>query len=153
MKRFKVYLAGPISGLTYDGAQDWREHVGNKLNTADTGIIGYSPLRAKQYLREYGVIEQSYEATPLSTDKGITARDRNDVKTSDVVLFNFLGASRISIGTCIELGWADAYRIPMVLVIEKENNPHDHPIARDVCGFRTGSLDEAVQIVKRILLP
>ena len=31
-----VYLAGPISGLTYDGVVDWREAVAREL--ADVGI-------------------------------------------------------------------------------------------------------------------
>lgn len=149
---YKVYLAGPISGLTYDEGQDWRDYTIKKFNQESPSIIGYSPLRAKQYLRDYGVLEQSYEH-PMSTDKGITARDRNDVKTSDVVIFNFLGASRVSIGTCIELGWADAYRVPSVLVIDRKNNPHDYPMIREFCGWRTDNLDQAVDIVKRILLP
>ena len=40
-----VYLAGPITGLTYDGATDWRHAVAADLNSV--GIKGLSPMRGK----------------------------------------------------------------------------------------------------------
>jgi nucleoside 2-deoxyribosyltransferase len=145
----KVYLAGPISGLTYDQGQDWREYVASLL--AARGIEAFSPLRAKGYLRSVGVIEQGYEDTPLSTDHGITTRDRWDVQTADAVLFNLLGARRVSIGTMIEYGWADAHRIPIITVIEPKGNIHEHPMLRDVTGFRVATLLEGIEILDRIL--
>jgi len=149
---FKVYLAGPISGLAYDEAQDWRIKVIQQL--ASLGITGYSPLRAKSYLREYGKLEQGYEQHPLSSDRGITSRDSFDVRTADAVLFNLMGAtSRVSIGTCIEYGWASAFNKPIVTAIEDSGNIHDYPMVREVTGFRTHSLEDAVQIISRILLP
>ena len=36
----------------------------------------------------------------------------------DVVLMYLIGAKKVSIGTMIEAGWADAYRKPVVLVLE-----------------------------------
>lgn len=43
-----VYLAGPISGLTFDDAQDWRGHAATFL--ASRGVVGLSPLREKHKL-------------------------------------------------------------------------------------------------------
>ena len=149
---FKVYLAGPISGLTYDQGQDWRQYAVKRFAELSPEIKAYSPLRAKEYLRAYGQLEQGYEQHPLSSEKGITTRDRNDASWSDLIIFNLLGAKRVSIGTCIEIGWADSHRVPMVLVIEKEGNPHDYPIIREVCGFRTDSLDDGINIARGILL-
>jgi nucleoside 2-deoxyribosyltransferase len=145
----KVYLAGPISGLTYDNGQGWREFVCTRL--AERNIEGFSPLRAKGYLKTKGVIEQGYEDTPLSTDHGITTRDRWDVQTADAVLFNLLGAERVSIGTMIEYGWADARRLPIITVIEPKGNIHEHPMLRDVTGFRVATIEEAIEILDRIL--
>jgi hypothetical protein len=45
-----VYLAGPISGLNYDGATEWR--IGFAGALAEVGIKGLSPMRAKEYLRD-----------------------------------------------------------------------------------------------------
>ena len=152
----KVYLAGPISGLTYDQGQDWRALIASQLQ--EKGILGYSPLRAKAYLKQYGVLEQSYQTKEqplscLSSDRGITHRDRWDVMTSDAVLFNFLGAERVSIGTCIEIGWADAFRKPMVIVMEPTGNLHDYPMIREVAGWRVPTLEDGVTILDRILNP
>lgn len=145
-----VYLAGPISGLTLRHATDWRESVRRKLRTP---IVGLSPLRFKQYLcGEKSLASMGYEGHPLSTPAGITSRDRFDCQRADVVLFNFLGADRVSIGTCIEIGWADAARRPMVAVMEP-GNVHDHAIVRAAVPFVVGSVDEAVDLIHAILLP
>jgi nucleoside 2-deoxyribosyltransferase len=148
--RGKVYLAGPISGLTYGGAENWRIQFSAAV---DQRIACFSPLRSKDFLTQHGVIEGSYPYNPLSTDQGITARDRNDCTTADLVLFNLLGADRISVGTMIELGWADANRIPAVLVMEPNGNPHDHPMVRQTTQFRVDNLGDAVKLVNTILLP
>lgn len=152
----KVYLAGAISGLTYDEGQDWRHEAVELL--AAHGIVGFSPLRAKDYLKNHGVLEQSYyiknqPCATLSTDRGIITRDRWDVSSADAVLFNLLGAKRVSIGTCIEMGWADAWRKPTVFVLEPEGNVHEHPMVREVTGFRVSSLEEGIQVLVRILNP
>jgi nucleoside 2-deoxyribosyltransferase len=80
-------------------------------------------------------------------------RDRYDVMSSDVVLFNLLGTTTVSIGTCIEFGWADAFRKPVVLVMEPEGNLHDHPMVREAAGYIVPTLDEAVQVLDCILNP
>lgn len=152
----KVYLAGAISGLTYGEGQSWRDYTVSAL--AVRGINGYSPLRAKEYLKEVGVIEQSYQGlqqplAALSTDRGIMTRDRYDVASCDAMLVNLLGSGqRISIGTMIEFGWADAWRKPTVVVME-EGNLHDHPMLREATGFLVRDLEAGIEIISRILNP
>ena len=109
-----VYLAGPISGTSYGESTDWRESIAEKIypHTA------LSPMRGKSYLSSEAAIADSYD-TPLSCAKGIITRDRWDVERCDIVLVNLLGASRVSIGTMMEIAWADAYRKPVVLVMEE----------------------------------
>jgi len=58
----------------------------------------------------------------------------------------------VSIGTMIEAGWADSYRKPIVLVMEEEGNVHDHAILNEAVGFRVGSLEAGVNIVRALLL-
>jgi nucleoside 2-deoxyribosyltransferase len=146
----KIYLAGPISGLTFEEGSDWREQA--KIRLAQNGLKGFSPLRAKQYLTGQGVLTGSYEQYPLSTAKGITTRDRYDVMSSDAVLFYLKGAKTISIGTCIELGWADAFRKPAVVVMDK-NDIHQHPMVTETTGYIVTSLEDAILLLERILLP
>lgn len=152
--KFLVYTAGPITGLSYEGCTDWREYVADSLSTISDGRIEcLSPMRSKSYLRGPNPIGDSYEGTILSSQKGITARDRYDCTRSDLVFVNMLGAQRVSIGTVMEIAWADMNRIPIVLVMEKENNMHDHAMIREACPFRVTSLHEGMDVTNSILCP
>jgi hypothetical protein len=53
----------------------------------------------------------------------------------------------------IEIGWADAHRIPIILVMEKEGNIHDHPMVRECVSFRVETLDEAMAVAEAVLMP
>jgi len=152
-----VYLAGPISGLSYTEATNWRQEVTNQL--LRSGIKALSPLRAKVYLRECTQIADHYSDddidktafTNMSTSRGITTRDRFDCLNCDVLFVNLLGTKKVSIGTVMEIAWADALRKPIVLVIEDEDNLHDHAMIRECVGFRVPTIREGVEIVKAIL--
>ncbi len=144
-----VYLAGPITGLTYAGCTDWRDHASDEL--AKHGITCYSPMRAKEYLSSKGKLIGSYEDHPTATAKGITSRDRFDVQTCDLVIMNLLGAERVSIGTMIEVGWADAWRKPIVLATEKQNI-HTHPMLSEIASFTVHSLADAIAVTRAILI-
>lgn len=148
-----VYLAGPIAGSGYDTVTGWREEAVSEL----WPIKVMSPMRAKQHFKGQVLDVHDYELkgqyeVAISSDKGIVTRDRNDVTTCDLVLMNLLGAKRVSIGTMVELGWADAARIPLVLVMEEEN-VHNHPFVRNIPGFWVDNLADAYKLVKAILLP
>lgn len=148
---FLVYLAGPIAGLTYKDGQSWRDYVAQNVPQE---IRTISPLRAKEVeLARVGIIEDAYENNPLTSTTGITSRDRFDCMRADAVLFNMLGAKKVSIGTCIEFGWADACRKPIILVMEDEGNLHEHAMVRGVTGWRVNSLDKGIALLEAILLP
>lgn len=152
-----VYLAGPISGLSYNESTSWRDSVTEALR--QSSIKAISPLRAKVYLRELGPIKDAYEQDDLagqayvnmSTERGITSRDRFDCMNCGVLFVNLLGTSKVSIGTCMEIAWADAKRIPIVLVIDQKDNLHDHAMIRDCISFRASNIKDGVDIVKAIL--
>jgi nucleoside 2-deoxyribosyltransferase len=96
--------------------------------------------------------EHDYSAWPMSTERGLTERDRYDSTKSDLVVCNLLGAQRVSIGTMIELGWADANRVPVVLIMEKTGNIHEHPMVRQTTSFRVEDLVTARDITEAVLL-
>ena len=150
MSKPKIYLAGAISGLTYDDAEAWRHGVASALSP---DIECFSPLRNKQYLRSEGVLEQSYPHSAFSSDRGINTRDHWDCMTSDLIFVNLLGASRVSIGTVMEIAWAYAYRKPCVVVMEPSGNVHEHPMIREAIGFRVQTLEEGIVAARAILLP
>lgn len=149
MSRFTVYMAGAITGLTYDGAQSWRDFA--KVRLGSSGIKALSPLRSKEYLRgipaltadckEYGSLNV------MSTPKGLTTRDRWDAMRCDVLLVNFLGCEKVSIGTCMEIAWADATRTPIVCAMEAEGNVHEHAMVNECVGLRVTTLEEAIAVI------
>lgn len=147
-----VYLAGPISGCTYDGAMDWRNAAARVLE--DAGIIALSPMRGKAYLDIPGQRidgqPEAYRGVPLSAAKGIVTRDRWDCQRADVILMYLKGAERISIGSMIEMGWADSARVPVVLVLEP-GNVHEHAMLVQLAGFVVETLDEALHVVIQLL--
>lgn len=151
----RVYLAGPITGCSYEGCTEWRDGVRRVLAAYD--IECYSPMRGKQHLRRGPqAVADAYDRDPqhpLSTSQGILARDRWDVMSCDLLLVNLLGATRVSIGTCVEMGWADAHRKLVVLVLDPTDSLHEHSFITGLASFRVHDLQQAVELVKHILLP
>lgn len=145
-----VYTAGPISGLSYDASEAWRDEF---RAIVEPRIRCFSPLRCKQFLRQQGVIEQSYAGlSPLATDRGIMTRDHFDCSRADAIVCNLSGVNRVSIGTVMECAWAFAYRKPLILVMEP-GNVHDHPMLREATGFQVETVEEAALLTLSVLLP
>lgn len=161
-----IYLAGPITGQSYGSATDWREHFPDILDKIAGNSLSYaylepiyryiqcmSPMRHKDYLLNETTIGDSYEEQVMSSQRGITARDRNDCIKADVIIVNVLGATRVSIGTMIEMGWADANRVPIILVMEKDGNIHEHAMVRELAPFRVTTIEEAALVAYKLLMP
>lgn len=53
----------------------------------------------------------------------------------------------------IEYGWADMARRPIISVIEKHGNLHDHSIVKELTGFRVETLEEGLHVAKAIFTP
>jgi len=158
-----VYLAGPISNCSFDSVVDWREHAIKKLPAE---ILGLSPMRGKTYLQNMQEISTHVEGRTdmnenssvlhlnkiMSSSRGIITRDYNDVRRSDALLVNLAGATKVSIGTVMEIGWAKVLNIPVICVME-EGNVHDHPMVNECIGYRCNTLDEGIELVQMLLLP
>lgn len=149
--RPSVYLAGPIRGLDYGSAVDWRDVAKGYL--AQLGIDAYSPMRGKEHLRSVQSLDDDHDEHPLSSARGILARDRWDCSRHDAVLVNLVGAERVSIGTTMEIAWADAKRIPVICAVEPEGNVHEHSMLMGCVDFRVPTIAEATRLTAAILLP
>jgi nucleoside 2-deoxyribosyltransferase len=153
MSQPTVYLAGPISGLTFMSADDWRGSVIRML--ARHGIKGLSPLRCKEYLDSIGELSghgrEYADRGPLSTPRGVMTRDHFDATRCDVLLVNLWGAKTVSIGTVMEIAWAHQKRTPIVAIVEDQGNVHDHMMVNEALSFRVKSLLEATNLVAAIL--
>jgi nucleoside 2-deoxyribosyltransferase len=154
MRGKSVYLAGPISGLNYVGATEWRLRAKALFKEFGGGDIDvFDPMRAKEYLAHVHDLGWDHgELNTMSTPRGITTRDRFDCMRADVLLMNLGDSKKVSIGTMIEAGWADAAKVPVCLLMEP-GNCHDHGMLTEIAGWRPTSLEEAVMLCTRFLLP
>lgn len=147
----KVYLSGPIAGLSYDGATSWRATVAAYLESY--GITALDPMRGKEYLRGQKVLHaQPYDDELMSTAKAITTRDRFDCMRADLCLVNLLQAGdlpRLSLGTIMEVGWADAARIPIICA--RKPGTYDHPMFNEAIGFEVDNIYDAQALIVDML--
>lgn len=141
-----VYLAGPMTGLKYEDCIVWRKQV---CESFPINIKGISPVRDYEDLRGK-VLEKFGGGRPLNSSKAVYQRDSYDVRRCDAMLVNLLGSEIVSIGTCVEIGWATALQKPTVVVMDK-GNIHDHPLISEAVGFICHSLEDGVHMISSIL--
>ena len=142
MSNYLVYLSGPITGLTYGTSTDWREYA---TKCFPPHIQGLSPLRGHRMLDGMGLIDSAIMEHPYRTDPAINRRDKFDTLRADAILVNLIGATRVSIGTVMEMAWAYDHNIPIVLAMEPEGNLHEHAMLRDCVTVRVSRLEEAIE--------
>lgn len=146
--KYKVYLAGPIAGLTYDGAQNWRSLVAESLNSDRVETL--TPMRGKKFLKEVGDISTGAYTDVVANSKGVTRRDFNDTVTSSCLFVNLLNAKRVSIGTVMEIAWAFQARVPSIVVME-EGNVHRHLMLEEASHYIVPTLEAGVRLAKLLL--
>jgi nucleoside 2-deoxyribosyltransferase len=177
-----IYLAGPITGCDYNSARyGWRKDFADILFQIQFERVGanpwlhcFSPMREKEFLEKDQCISGTADYESLhgfGTPHGILTRDHNDVRNCDAMIACFLGAKRVSVGTCVEFGFAHAYRKPLIMVMEDARsiavephpidgpgstiikNPHDHVFLRACAGYVVPTLKHAAEIAYSLLTP
>lgn len=124
-----IYLAGPIKGLTDEEAFGWRKVCQRKTP------IFIEAICPRRELYDYGLD---------------VAGDKEDIMRSSAIVANFIDAKEVSIGTCIEIGWADLLNIP-IFVAMKPWDIHYHrwimQLAKQVYDDLELAYDAAVRYV------
>lgn len=150
-----IYLAGPMNGLTWREALEWRARVERELGSSWQLI---NPVRAQidedkldepigSQVRNEGVYVDLH-----LTATGICAQDEFFIDQSDWILANFVGASRTSIGSVWELGYAWGKGKKIMSVLTPGDVLHDHPFVRRRSHVFTQNLDEAIDFFKHIAI-
>jgi|GEM_PF-3423886 len=143
----KVYLAGPMAGMDRETMLGWRLTVTEALKPAEV----VNPLRG--FIDRIGADGQmiaGHEHDVLRQSHALTARDLWDVMRSDLVFVDFSGATRVSIGTILEIGVAWAYRTPIIIVMDQAGL-HVHPMIREMAMYVVPTLSEAIQLTRHAL--
>ena len=149
-RQFLVYLAGPITGLSWEESTAWYAEVDKLL---PEHIVPVFPLRGKMWLEDEISIKDNYDDKhPLSTQAGIMTRDKLDVMRADALLVNLLGAKSVSVGTVIEIAWAYMLQKPVIVIMEKDNI-HQHSMVRGCASMVVETLPLGIDTVIRIVSP
>lgn len=146
-----VYLAGPIFGVSFDDATEWRALV--KARFAP-GIKGVSPMRGKEFLRGEKKIGSSYETEPIAgAATPVAARDFFDVAHADL-LFAYLpravSEKRPFCGTLLEIG-AAIQAGTLVVLVSDDPRVRDCPLIKGKVGWQLDTLEDGIKAVNLLL--
>lgn len=148
--RTSVYLAGPIFGCRYSEATRWRTTIAKGL--APHGVEIFDPMRGKSELSQAQTIAECYPQIPGCDARAILARDRFDVQRSDLVIANCKwDPTRQSVGTIIELGWADAWRKPVIMIADPDSAMLRHPMVAGIIGWAVSDERAAIDLAMGVL--
>jgi nucleoside 2-deoxyribosyltransferase len=157
----RVYLAGPITGLTFSIANAWRQRV---VDSSYPSIEFLNPLR---YDRD-DLETFQHRSAAFDGLKNIVRRNYHDVQRSDVILacFENCAPTNISLGSVYELAWGYALRKPTIAVIpglteessmeaardmaQRPSTSYNHPYLKEAVDYLTDNLDEAIKILRII---
>jgi nucleoside 2-deoxyribosyltransferase len=136
-----IYLAHPISGLSYDAVTTYYEATGRQLRGMGYKVL--HPMLGKEHLRtekEFRALDYRH---PVSTNHAIIERDAWMVDRADIVLVDLRDTDTVSIGCMMELAWA--YRQHKhTIVILPEDNVHRHAFVLEAADIVFGTLAMAL---------
>lgn len=150
-KTMKIYLAHPVSGLSWDVVAGYFEKTTKELYE----ILGnqaqiMSPLIGKEHLRcETKFRAHSYQ-NPLSTNHHIHQRDCWMVKRADLIYLNLtLATEWVSVGSVMELQCAYDHGVYSVVSMG-EDNIHQHSFVLEAASLILPTHNEAMKYLKKL---
>lgn len=145
--KFRIYLAGPISGKSYDEVMRYFTGMSDYLQSIGFEVI--HPMLGKDALRTEISLKAHGYGNPESTNHAIVERDRWMVSQSDIILCNLLGAKIVSIGSVMELAWASSMGKHTIVMMESDNI-HRHAFVLEAADIVYECQSEALKYLERI---
>ena len=116
-----MYLAGGISGLSYDEATAWRNEAFNTLTSSGFSVL--DPMRDKDCLSKEEFLSFDYrDRDEKLSPFAIFGRDIEDLNEADII-FARLDTAK-SVGAPWEVGYSYAKRKKIILVVAEELESH-----------------------------
>jgi hypothetical protein len=143
----RIYLSGPITGLSDLSIQSWRQlaelRLGGLGEIIDPAAAYYDAALA------FEKTENSERAVErLRHGIYVVNRNKNLIRGSDLLFANFLGAgAKGSIGSVGEIYWANEFGKPIFIVREEIGNVHDHAMLNAMAGCISHTLDDGFAAV------
>ena len=142
----KIYLAGPISGQSYDQVVSKIHSIRKHLEKF--GYTVFHPMTGKGNLRtEIKFKSVGYDGIPASSNHAIYERDQWMVRQCDVILADLSNSTRVSIGTMFELAWAAILGKHSLVVLDADNI-HDHAFVLEAADIVFPSLKQAIDYLE-----
>lgn len=142
-----VYLGGPMTGLTMEQVTAWRKKAKDALEEA--GFTVLDPSRGLMFLKPEEVVQDAYEEEFTENKHVVFERDKFDATRADILFMNLKHATRISIGTMMEMGWGHLSGRFVVTVIEREGNTHMHAFVREASSIMLDDPEDACDYIIR----
>lgn len=139
---YKLYMAGPISGLTKGQSDEWRDQFERMVPVAHC----IRPMFAEKFAKDR-VLGTCHPRELMASAKAVAHKDEFYVRQSDAVVANFNGSgTRPSFGTVIECAWAILLNKPLIIISERDNI-HRHPMICEKAGWVVDNLEDAAQVI------
>ena len=119
MNNFQIYLAGKMSGISYEEMFYWRDKIKKSLQKC--GEINDYPLRIINPVEYY-----NFEHPRHKSEREVMEYDLLRVRNSNLVIVNVHGLNT-SIGTSIELHEANCRHIPIIAYDPENEYEFLHP--------------------------
>ena len=149
-----VYLAGPIEGLVWSEAFEWRKKA--EIFLKDAGIEVYNPgIFVPDFLKgEKITLEAVAKITNtfiLDLKDQLYFHSKFELENCNIILFNLKHSeiTPISVGTFWELG-ASSVESKLRLAINMPQKFKRNPFISNSINLNFGSLDEALDYIVRL---
>lgn len=142
----KIYLAGPMGGLSWEDANSWRLDLTFMLGPQFEIL---NPMRGKT--PETWAKNGPYPEYLFYSSDLVITRDLNDVEQASALVVNFPYKTPHGIGTAIEMGTAIPLRKPVIIVLHPDDLLRQHPFIK--CfprGCIVSTLLDVVQVLKSL---
>lgn len=123
MKKIKIYLAGAMSGLTYEEMNAWRNKIARNIEFMEE--IYECVIEVVNPVDYY-----NFRTPRHQTEREVMKYDLAHVKSSDIIVVNLSGLNS-SIGSCIELYEAYKNDIPVIAFGSDEDYKKLHPWVKE----------------------
>ena len=140
MNNFNIYLAGAMSGLSFEEQNNWRKAVKGKLENT-CSIYRINCINPVDY---YNFEDES----KYDNETEVMNFDLHKLKHSDLVVVNFNRPE--SLGTMAEIATAYELRIPIIGL--KDESTKLHPWQECMCSKIFTSLDKMLYYVQDFYL-
>lgn len=143
-----VYLCGPIRGLSVGQATAWRDDF---VEMSSPTALCLDPTRDHEFVIDPSGVIVGPKQTPIARSSALVSRDLADVKRSSLLVANFTH-STANIGSLIEIGYAHALGIPIVLILNPEDTPlQNHPFLAHIPIATFHTVEGAADFVRQFI--